>query len=339
MINLTLEDIGRLAGVSRSTVSRVINEQPSVRPAVRKRVMEVIRETGYQPHAAARSLASKRSRIIGLVIPREVHALFTDPYFPSLTQGIAQACNRHDHTLALFLLNTLDEEKKLYPRITRPGMVDGLVVQSARINDRLIPLLSSGNMPYVVAGRPPQTDKISYVDVDNVTAAYNIATHLIRLGRRRIAIIAGPLDTTVGQDRLSGYQKALEDRAISIDDKLIQVGDFTDAGGYYAAQRLLDHRPDAIFACSDIMGLGALRALREAGIAVPQRVAVVGFDDLPPASQSNPTLTTVRQPIALMGAKLVEVLLDIIENGADPPHRIIFDTELVIRDSCGSNQS
>jgi LacI family transcriptional regulator len=335
MANLTLEDVARQAGVSRSTVSRVINGKPNVRPEVRDRVLQVIDETGYRPNLAARSLASQRSNLIGLVVPRSVQVLFTDPYYPRLIQGITHACNQHDQTLAFFLLHDQDQEERLYPRIVREGMLDGVIIQAAQTEDDLVARLVEARIPSVVAGRPVRVRHLSYVDVDNVSGAYSATSHLIRAGRQRIATVTGPLNTAVGQDRLRGFKNALNDRGLSPDDRLIVEGDFTEAGGYFATRRLLARPPDAIFVASDTMALGALRALREAGKAVPQDVAMVGYDDLPLAAHTTPPLTTVRQPIRRLGIRLVETLLDLIDNGPEPPRRVIFDTELVIRESCG----
>jgi len=337
MTHLTLEDIAKKAGVSRSTVSRVINDKPNVRSEVRQRVLQVIKETGYEPHAAARSLASHRSRLIGLVIPRTVHTVFSDPYFPRLTMGIAQACNQYDYTLSLFLLHTPDEERKLFARIARRGLLDGVIVQVGQMGDELICKLANTDMPFVVAGRPVNVPAASYVDVDNVAGSYNAVSHLIHLGYSRIGTITGPLNTTAGQDRYEGYRRAVDRRGLTLNDNLVAEGDYTETGAYYAMQRLLEQKPDAIFAASDAMALGALRAIREANLSVPGDIAVVSFDDLPPAVTANPPLTTMRQPVRRMGVKLMETLLDIIENGSRPPRRIIFDTELVIRGSCGSN--
>lgn len=339
MVSLTLEDIAQKAGVSRSTVSRVINNKPNVRPRVRQRVLNIIQETGYQPHAAARSLASHRSRLIGLVIPRSVHTVFTDPYFPRLTLGIAQACNQYDYTLSLFLLHTQDEEQKLYPRVARKGLLDGVIVQVGQMGDDFVCKLAQADIPFVVAGRPVNVPEVSYVDVDNVAGSYNAVSHLIHLGYVRIATITGPLNTTTALDRFQGYRNAMSRRGLAVNDHLVAEGDFTETGAYYAAQRLIEHQPDAIFVASDAMALGALRALREANLAVPADIAIVSFDDLPPAVTADPPLTTVRQPIRRMGLKLVETLLDIIENGYLPPRRIVFDTELVIRGSCGSKSN
>jgi LacI family transcriptional regulator len=336
MSSLTLEDIAKRAGVSRSTVSRVINNQPNVRPEVRKRVWCVVEETGYQPNLAARSLASQRTSIIGLVIPRSVQVVFTDPFFPRITQGITQACNQADYTLSLFLLHTQEEERKLYPRITRPGLMDGVIVQVGHMDDNLIPkLVETNGMAFVVAGRPVNAPNASYVDVDNVTGSCNAVLHLIRLGYTRIGTITGPLTTATGVDRFEGYRNALNQRGLTIDDLLIAEGDFTEAGGYFAAKHLLQQNPKALYVASDMMAIGALRAIRESGLSVPDDIAVIGFDDIPAAAISDPPLTTVRQPVRRMGMQLVESLLDIIENGNAPPRRVVFDTKLVIRESCG----
>jgi LacI family transcriptional regulator, galactose operon repressor len=336
--NLRLEDIAQLAGVSRSTVSRVVNDHPNVRASVRKRVLEVIESAGYHPNAAARTLASQRSWMIGLVLPRSVSSFFTDPYFPRLTQGVAQACNQYNYTLALFLVGTNEDEEKIYPRVSRKGLLDGILVQSGQIGDQLIDRLVNSNIPLVIAGRPFQSKDVSYIDVDNINAAYNAVSHLVRLGYQRIGTITGMADSSVTIDRKEGYLKAMVERGRDVDQALIAEGDFTDAGGYYAMQRLLPAKPDAVFAASDLMALGAMRAVREAGLRIPDDVAFVGFDDLPLAVLPEPQLTTVRQPIYQFGFKAVEILIDLIENGIEPARRILLDTELIIRGSCGASR-
>lgn len=336
MPQLTLEEIGRRAGCSRSTVSRVINNHQSVSPSVRQRVLEVIEETGYRPHAAARSLAAKRTRVLGLVIPRSVQAFFADPYFPRLIQGIAQACNMNGYTLSLFMFHNESEEKELYPRVLTRGLTDGVIFSSSVQEDPLLPLLRDSDVPFVTVGRPLVEGPISYVDVDNVVGVRNAVTHLIRHGRRRIGHIGGPADTSVGQDRRQGYVEALQDRGVPIRNELIVESDFTETGGYLAATRLVNAGADALVAASDKMAFGALRALRELGKRVPEEIAVVGFDDLEAASLTQPPLTTVRQPIRQTGVTAVETLLDVIDNGPQPARRVILPTQLVIRDSCGA---
>ncbi len=338
MADLTLEDIAKQAGVSRSTVSRVVNNHPNVRSSVRKRVREVIQNTGYQPNAAARTLASQRSWMLGLVLPRNVSSVFTDPYFPRLIQGIAQACNQYNYTLGLFLVGTKEDEDTIFPRVSRKGLLDGILVQSGQIGDHLIDRLVNTKIPLVVIGRPFHTTDVSYIDVDNVNSAYSAVCHLIRLGYKHIGTIAGPGNSTVSLDRKEGYQKALIEWGHDLDESLIAEGDFTEAGGYSAMQKLLPARPDAIFAASDIMAIGAMRAVREAGPSIPDDIAFVGFDDLPLTSFPNPQLTTIRQPVLQFGFKAVEILINLIENGIRPTQQIIMNTELIVRESCGASR-
>ncbi|OGO16305.1 MAG: hypothetical protein A2Y93_15535 [Chloroflexi bacterium RBG_13_68_17] len=335
---MTLEDIARQAGVSRSTVSRVVNGHPNVRADVRQRVLEVVQETGYHPNAAARTLASQRSRTIGLVLPRTVSSFFADPYFPHLTQGIAQACNQSDYTLGLFLVGSDEDEEKAFPRLSRRGYLDGVLVQTGQVGDQLIERLIHSEMPLVIIGRPFHSDGVSFIDVDNLDAARNAVGHLVRLGYQRIATITGPANNTTGIDRREGYLRALAERGRTVEEALVAEGDFSEASGYYAMKRLLPAKPDAVFAASDVMAFGGMRAIREAGLRIPEEIALVGFDDLPQASRSEPPLTTVRQQVVQFGMSAVEVLIDVIDNGVTPPRRIVMATELIVRDSCGARR-
>jgi LacI family transcriptional regulator len=334
MDNLTLDDIARLAGVSRATASRALNNRPNVSPAVRQRVQEILHETGFQPNAAAHSLASQRSDLIGLVISRTVQSIFSDPYFPRLAEGIAQACNQHHYTFSLFIEY---EVETLFRRITRRGFLGGLIVQVEGLDNPLIPMLiRQTDLPVVVVGRPPVGTHVSYLDVDNMTGAYQAVAHLISLGHRRIGTITGPMISGSGQDRLAGYRKALQSHGIEIDHALIAEGDYTEEGGYRGAQPIMAQKPSALFVASDSMARGAIRALKEMNLAVPRDVAIIGYDDLPPATMTSPLLTTVRQPIKGIGSLAVETLLDILENGPEPVRTTTLPTELVIRESCGA---
>ncbi len=335
--NLTLEMVAEKAGVSRSTVSRVVNNHPNVRTDVRERVLSVIKDTEYRPHPAARSLASHRTNVIGLVIPRSTHTFFNDPYFPALTEGIAEACNQHDYTLSLFLFKTEEDERRLVPRLSQKGLVDGLIIQATHLGDNFIPQLTKGNVPFLVVGRPMNAPEASYIDVDNTGGGYDAVVHLINTGRKRIATITCALNTSVGIDRYAGYKKALSSYGIPLDEKLVVEGSFTEESGYLSAKTLLVQLPDAIFVGSDTMALGAMRAIKEANLEVPKDIALVGFDDLPPALQLNPQLTTIRQPIRRFGAKAVETLLDITQQTTGIPRHVILGTELIIRSSSLSN--
>ena len=331
----TLEEIAQQAGVSRSTVSRVVNNQPNVDPDTRAKVLSIANSVNYQPNIAARGLAAGRSRVLGLVIPMGVSALFTDPYFPLLIQGISSACNEHDHSVMLWLADPEFERRTIH-QILRGGLIDGVIVASALMDDAVYEALHKDSKPFVLIGRHPVDTGINYVDVDNVNSAREMVAHLLRLGYRHVATITGPKNMIAGVDRLQGYMSALRDRGLRPDQNLIVESDFTEAGGYAAMQRLLPFKPDAVFAASDAMAVGALRAIREAGSRVPEDIAVTGFDDMPFAARTDPPLTTVRQPISRSGSVAVETLIDLVAHPNSPPRRIILPTELVIRASCGS---
>ncbi|MFN2188850.1 MAG: LacI family DNA-binding transcriptional regulator [Candidatus Promineifilaceae bacterium] len=338
MDRLTLEQIAKLSGVSRSTVSRVINGHPSVSPEVRMRVWGVIEETGYQPNMAARTLASNRSGVIALIIPRVVASLFSDPYFPILIQGISQGCEANDLTLTLFLFYSEDEEQTIHRRVLSTGLMDGVIIASSLIDDPLIPKLLEHDTPFVVIGRPSEHLPASYVDVDNRSGASVAVNHLLRHGCRKVGTVTGRLDMTPGQDRLDGYLDAIRLRGLSTMPELIVEGDFTEAGGYAAMRLLLRSEPDGVFIASDTMALGALRALDEAGLKVPDDVAIVAYDDLPASQRTRPPLTVIRQPIRRTGMAAVDSLVDLLENGESPPRKVILDSQLIVRDSCGAKK-
>jgi LacI family transcriptional regulator len=333
----TLEEVARLAQVSRSTVSRVINDHPNVRDETKDRVWQAIRESGYQPHALARSLVTNRTQIVGMIIPEAVTKIFVEPFFPLVLRGATETCNAHNYQLILSLFSTSSDQVDMYQRVLRSGYLDGVIVTSAAADDTLVANILRDRIPLVTIGRHPN-EQVHYVDADNVGGARMAVEHLIRLGHRRVATITGRLSLSAGQDRLEGYRQALQAHGLALDDDLIVEGDFGESSGAAGMQALLPKSPDAIFVASDTMAIGALRVLRQAGLRVPRDVAVIGFDDIPASSVIEPLLTTVRQPIERMGSMAIEILLGVLANDTEngTAHRIILPTELVIRESCGS---
>lgn len=332
----TLEEIAKIAGASRSTVSRVINNDPNVADLTRQRVLQVIRQLNFQPNRAARSLAGGRTRIIGLVIPTGVSSVFSDPFFPNLIRGISTACQEKDYSVMLWLAEA-DYERRTIDQVLHNGFTDGVIVSSMPMDDSIIASLIRSGLPFVLVGRSPTDPSVSYVDVENRRGALEAVMHLIRLKRRRIATITGPLNTVSGLDRQEGYLEALRIRGIPVNPALIIEGNYSEDDGYNAMKQLIPLRPDAVFAASDSMALGAIRALREAEIKIPQEVALVGFDDLPFAAHAEPPLTTVRQPIVRTGSMAAGTIIDILEHPDEAYARhIILPVELVIRESCGA---
>ena len=340
MARVNLEEIGRLAGVSRSTVSRVVNGSPNVSPEVQKRVEAVIAETGYQPHAAARSLASNRTGVFGLVIPSTAETLFDDPYFGRLILGVTSATNAMGMTLALFLFDQQSDEDSIIPRVVNPGLVDGVIGTATQMGDPLLQNLKRAEMPFVIVGRPDDGESMYSVDADNRGGAGLAARHLLELGRRRIGLITPPSNSTAGIDRRNGFLDELATSGIDMEGRIAE-GNWTEESGRTAMAALLASNPDldGVFVGSDRMAVGALRAIREAGLACPDDIAVVSFDGILPPDQTMPRLTSVSQPVAEVGERAAHLLRSVVDGSTTTPEHIVFPTRLVVRESCGSTKA
>ncbi len=327
----TLEQVAAESGVSRSTVSRVVNGSPKVRPEVVASVNAAIERLNYVPNRAARSLASRQTYAIALLVPERVMTFFNDPFFASVVQGITTGMEDSDYILNL-LVSSSDPTRKTR-RYLRGGNVDGAFVISHHAADRdLVDLCDI--MPVVFGGRPSLADleACHYVDIDNVHGARTAVEHLVTSGRRTIATITGPDDMLAAVDRRTGWLQALRGAGLATD--AVAVGDFTEAGGATAMTVLLADHPDldAVFVANDLMARGALRVLAEAGRAVPADVAVVGYDDSPVATALHPELTTVAQPSETMGRRMAELLLALLRGDAvEPP--ALLPTTLVVRET------
>lgn len=330
---VTLEQVASLAKVSRATVSRVVNGDRRVGESVRSTVEAAIRELGYVPNRAARSLVTRRSDSIGVVITEPAGQLFGDPFFPRLLRGISETLAEEQLQLVLLMPQDADDERRV-ARYLSGGHTDGVLMVSLHGADPLPADLQRRGLSVVVGGRP-LGGGISYVDVDNVSGAAAAVQHLLDTGRTTVATIAGPQDMAPGADRMTGYREVLAAAGRAVDERLVEVADFTRQGGVEAMRRLLARTPDldAVFVASDLMAVGALAALRAGGREVPRDVAVIGFDDSPLAAASDPSLSTVRQPIEEMGREMTRLLLHAIRQPNDAPRRVILDTTLVIRES------
>ena len=335
---LSLEDIAAKAGVSRSTVSRIVNNSPNVSEKTRQRVLAVIAQEGYSPNPAARALVTQRTQAIGVIIPLAPLTFFEDAfYFPTLLQGISSTTSQRDYAMMLWLNQSEEDDQKFYDRIIKNRLMDGVIIASAVRGEPLIEHFLQSGTPFVLVEDPClNSDQISYVAIDNLAAAREAVTHLIALGRKRIGHITGNLHITDGADRLEGYRQALLAAGLDVDESLIVEGNFSHRSGYDGMKQLLPRGVDAVFASNDITARGVLQALQEAGVRVPDDVALIGFDDLPTSVHVNPKLTTVHQPIQEKGALAASILLDLIENPDSQPRQVLLPTRLVIRESCGA---
>jgi LacI family transcriptional regulator len=336
---VTLEEIARLAGVSRSTVSRVVNGDHRVSETARSRVQEVIRRNNYHPNAAARSLASRRTRVLGLLVSKAVRGLFVDPFYPLLIQGTADGCNTVGYNLTM-LMDTSDDGsavEQLYQRVIRGRHVDGIILACHAVDDPIVDRLMADEITFVLVGRHPGAE-VSFVDVDSRGAAQEAVAHLLGHGYRRIAMICGAPNLIATIDRHAGYVNALQEAAIPPEPSRVVFSDFTQRGGHRAMTSLLQdraHLPDAVFAASDAMAIGAMAAIQEAGLRVPDDIAVMGFDGLIEGEDCTPPLSTVSQPMADLGREAVRLLLTLVEDPHAGPMQRFLPTRLTLRRSCG----
>ncbi|GAA4726949.1 LacI family DNA-binding transcriptional regulator [Phytohabitans rumicis] len=329
----TLEAVARRAGVSRATVSRVVNGSTTVAEPIQEAVRQAVSELGYVPNLAARSLVTQRTDSIALILPESATRVFSDDqFFPSIVRGVSQELEAADKQLVLIMAGSAASYDRV-ERYTTGRHVDGVMFASMHGVDPLPGTLARIGIPVVCSGRPlgRTNPPVPYVDVDSVGGATRAVRYLLDQGRQRIATIAGPPDMVAGIDRLAGYRDALKG---SRRRSIVAVGDFTRESGAVAMRQLLDDDPalDAVFVASDLMAHGALRTLREAGRRVPDDVAVIGFDDVEIARYTDPPLTTVRQPIIDIGREMVRQLLRIAD-GDPVEESLILPTDLVIRDS------
>lgn len=339
----TLEDVARLAGVSRATVSRVVNGVRNVDPAIQHAVREAIAATGYAPNRAARSLVTRRAGTIALVVSGaggEADAegldfaarVFADPFFGRVVGGIVGYLRpRSLHPVLMFA--ETDEAREQVLAYLRQGSADGALVVSTHAADPLPARIAATGVPAVLFARPGVPVPLSYVDLAHREGAALAAAHLLERGRRRIVTITGPLDVLAGQDRLTGFREEMARRGHAYVP--LAEGGFTLASGERAMRRLLEEVPDldGVFAANDLMAQGACQALREQGRHIPREVSVVGFDDSMAAVTCRPPLTTVRQPVEAMAAEMARLLHDRIEGGTSEPTSVLFDPELVVRES------
>ncbi|MBI5961819.1 MAG: LacI family DNA-binding transcriptional regulator [Chloroflexi bacterium] len=334
----SLEDIASKAAVSRSTVSRIINNAPGVKEKTRQRVLAVIAQEGFVPNPAARALVTRRTHAIGVVIPLAPLTFFEDTfYFPTLLQGISRMTTEHDHAMMLWLVQSEEEHQTFYRRIVTSRLMDGVIIASAASDEPLIDYFLNSGVPFVMVERPgSHIDQISFVSIDNETSACNAVSHLITLGRRRIGHITGNLGIADGVDRVRGYERALATAGLPVDQALIVEGNFSHSAGYLGTRQLVEQHVDAIFAANDITARGVLQALHETHIRVPDDIALIGFDDLPTASQLSPRLTTVCHPVQEKGQMAASILLDLIEDPGSGPHQVMLPTQLIVRESCGA---
>ncbi|NMB02220.1 MAG: LacI family transcriptional regulator [Firmicutes bacterium] len=335
MANVTIKDVAKLAGVSPSTVSRVIADHPRISPDTKERVRAIMAELGYYPNAIARSLVNQTSNSIGVIRSRLTEESFANPFFPAVIQGISSVAHKHRLNLVLSTSNSFEQEDEECLSLLRQRRVDGVILLASHRNDQLIPRLTKGGFPFVLIGRYDGPEEINWVNNDNVDDAKTAVSYLLEQGHRQIACLDGDPRYIVSVDRLLGYEQALREHGVEPDEGLIEHSEFSVDGGYQATLRLLDLGKSftAIFAVDDLVAIGAMRALQERNFVVGKDVAVVGFNNTILGAYVQPALTSVQVPIYELGQISVQMLTaQIYGSGVFPDHQML-PAHLVVRDS------
>jgi len=331
----TIKDVALRAQVSVATVSHVVNDTRFVSEAARARVQQAIAELHYVPSALARSLKSNRTHTVGMMIPNS-----SNPYFAEIIRGIEDSC--YEAGFNVILCNSDDDplRQSTYVRLLSEKQVDGLIVMSSGTDAELLQTLRAAKMPLVLVDREIDDLVADLVEVNHEAGGFLATQHLLQLGHRRIACIAGPHGLSSARERVQGYQRALRDAGVAADDRLLRHGDFTSAGGHAAMAELLApalpaDRPSAVFASNDLMAIGAVCAAAAKGLRLPQDLSVIGFDDIALAAYSNPPLSSIVQPKHHTGALAAQLLLQRIAQPQRQPQRAILQPSLVVRQSTG----
>ena len=335
LLMATIRDIARELGVSITTVSRALNNYPDIKDETRQRIVEHAQRVGYRPSAAARTLVTKRSYLLGVFFRDHQNTGFMHPFFPEVLQGFKEAAGAKGYDLVFFANSEPGSRDMGYLRRCLERQVDGAVLMGLPRGDtRLLELVNSG-FPTMLVDLDVMGPRTGYVCSDNRGGARLAMEKLLSLGHRRIAHISGHMNSLAGRDRFLGYKEALDEAGMAYDSSLVVDGDYTQEGGEQAMERLLrlSSPPTAVFASGDMMAVGAIHALRNHGIRVPKDVSVIGFDDLDVCNVIRPPLTTIRQDRPGMGAAAAEALTSMLEQPSVPPRIVTLPTTLVERRS------
>ncbi|MAT96104.1 MAG: LacI family transcriptional regulator [Anaerolineaceae bacterium] len=326
----TIIDVAQEAGVSYSTVSRVVNNKSYVKPETRAKVLQAMTRLGYQANLQARSLAGGRSNVIGLLVVD-----LTTQYVGELIRGIDEVLTANQYELMLYTTHRRKTKESAYVNMMARGLADGLLIVLPRDPEAYLTSLRQREFPYVLIDQFGIDESDLTVTAANYDGGYAATRHLIELGHRRIGIITGWMDMVAARHRLDGYRAALAAHNIDYQENLVYEGDFTQSSGFHGANHLLNlaEPPTAIFASSDLVALGVMDAARSRNINIPADLSLIGFDDIPMSAVLIPQLTTVRQPLTDMGLCATQMLLALIQKPEEKQTSVILPTELIIRES------
>lgn len=337
-MKVTIKDVAKLANVSPATVSRVISDNSRISEDTKKKVRGAMEELGYHPNAIARSLVNKSTHTIGVIMPTSAHLSLANPFFPEALRGISARANKKGFYVMLSVEDNEMDKHNNIENIVRAGVVDGVIMLYSRLEDETFNMLKDNKFPFVVVGKPVNgnANKVNYVDNDNIGAAYDATTHLLNKNRNSIGLITGPMNLLVSLDRFEGYKRALGDRGIDFNQNFVKESNFSEEGGFNAMEELLNSKdcPKAILATDDLIALGAIKAIKKAGLKIPRDISIISFNNIPTAEFLTPPLTSVDINPFELGYEATELLIQCLENGKSSYHARIVPTKLIERESC-----
>jgi len=334
---MTIDKVAELAYVSRSVVSRVLNNHPNVSEEARERVEKVIEEYNYRPSSAARSLATDRTFEICILTPRRQGDALANGFWTLLHLGIFEQCIARGYFVSLSMVSP-EIDQEVHDHVLSEHRFDGFILITEEVTDLVAATLKEREVPTVLIGHDPSRPELSSVDVDNYRGAYEATTHLCGLGHERVGAMLGSMDLKESIERKEGYSQALRDAGQTVDPEWVALGDYSQESGHQIMEEWIERGgyPSACFCANDGMAIGALLALHQADIAVPEEVAIIGFDDLPTSKYAYPPLTTVHQPIREKGEKAADMLIDQVEGKNEAVQHVELPGKLVVRASCGA---
>ncbi len=330
----TIKDVARHAGVSITTVSRILNNQPYVAEELRQRVLKSIDELGYRPSRVAQRLRATDSNLVGVIFSD-----IANPFYIESLRGIEQVLSKHDMSVLIGNADSDQKREESFIHLMQMEGVAGLIIAPTKEESAVLAQASSLGLPVVVIDRRMNNMQVDTVLADNFKGSLLAIQHFVTLGHRRIGVVSGPLHLTSGRERYTGYLQAMSDAGLAVEPGLTRFGDYRQASGYTLTRELLEapNPPSALFVANNQMTIGALNAIHEMGWNIPNDIAVIGFDDLSWAVSLNPPLTTVAQPTFQIGLQAAELFMVRIADPDRPPRTIVLETRLIVRESCGGN--
>jgi DNA-binding LacI/PurR family transcriptional regulator len=334
-MNITIKEVAKLAGVSPSTVSRVISDSPRISDETKQTVREIMDKLGYHPNAIARSLVNKATNTIGIVMPQSTERAFLNPFFPQALSGVSAAAHEQGYCILLSTGKSEKEQLESIQSIVMGGRVDGVIIMYSSVDNEVMDALEKLRTPIVVIGKPLKSKATLYVDNDNVEASFSVTEKLIKNGHKRIAFISGSFRLVVSLDRLDGYMNALKKYEISFTKEyIVELSEFIKEGAYERTKQLLNlqERPTALVVTDDVMAFGAMDAIKESGLSIPEDIEVMSFNNVPSAELTSPSLTSVDIDAFALGYESSKLIIEKIR-GEAKRDRVIVPTNIIYRES------